>query len=692
MINPQTELRQLLRRAGYAPLPLYGKRPTFEDWTKRTSISAEEIAQWEISWPDSRNTGILTRNCPACDIDIMVEPAAVAVEELARDRFAERGYFMVRTGQAPKRAILFRTDEPFKKIATPALIAPDGSTDQKVEFLADGQQLVVFGRHPKTGKYYSWIGGEPGNIRLEDLPHISAEVARQFVADATQLLITEHGFKLVKEKTTGNGPDLESASPPADWDELIGNILAGAGLHDSQRDLAASCVAKGYKDVDTANLLRALMRKSAAARDDRWLDRYNDIGELVRSARAKYGEEQGSSAATDLRSTLRAYAPRSFSEIPRRHWLHAGHYIRQQVVMTVAPGGYGKTTLILCNTTEMCTQKGLIGPAPMEGPLRVLYWNAEDPEDEVERRIAAICIHYQIDPTLLGGYLFLGSKISNGERLAKVERKTGEVILNKPLFAAVEQFIADNKIDCVIFDPLIAFHAVPENDNSAMEKLVKAGFEQLATTQNCCVELSQHTRKNTQGELTADDSRGASAITFAARSVRVLNRMSVAEAEMPKIEPEERRHYLRASRDKTNLAPPGKATWVHLIGVELPNGDGGLHGDNVQVATAWDYPQPFAGMSSDDMRFARDLVRDNPNFRADPRSPEWFGIPLAARLKLNPNNKGDRKRISTIIRTWVANKALAIELRRDEKRREREFVVLGPWNDDAAAQDDVDGT
>ena len=225
-----------------------------------------------------------------------------------------------------------------------------------------------------------------------------------------------------------------------------------------------------------------------------------------------------------------------------------------------------------------------------------------------------------------------------------------------------------------------------------MEKLVKAGFEQLAAAQNCCVELSQHTRKGNQGELTADDSRGASAITFAARSVRVLNRMTVAEADVPKIEPEERRHYLRVGRDKTNLAPPGKATWIHLVGVELPNGAGGLHGDNVQVATAWDYPQPFAGMSSDDMRFARALVRDNPNFRADPRSPEWFGIPLAARLKLNPNNKGDRKRISAIVRTWVANKALAIELRRDEKRRERGFVVLGPWNDDAATQDDLDST
>ena len=172
-------------------------------------------------------------------------------------------------------------------------------------------------------------------------------------------------------------------------------------LHDSTRDLAASCVAKGYRDADTATLLRSLLRSSAAPRDDRWLDRYNGIAGLVHSAREKYGKGQGSSTANDLRSTLRAYVPRPFSEIPRRQWLHAGHYIRQQVVMTIAPGGYGKTALILCNTIEMCTGKGLIGPGPIGGPVRVLYWNAEDPEEEVERRIAALCVHYQIDAKVL---------------------------------------------------------------------------------------------------------------------------------------------------------------------------------------------------------------------------------------------------------------------------------------------------
>ena len=47
--------------------------------------------------------------------------------------------------------------------------------------------------------------------------------------------------------------------------------------------------------------------------------------------------------------------------------------------------------------------------------------------------------------------------------------------------------------------------------------------------------------------------------------------MTSEEAELPKIAPEERRHYLRVLRDKTNLAPPGKATWIRLVSVELPD-------------------------------------------------------------------------------------------------------------------------
>jgi hypothetical protein len=81
----------------------------------------------EQVWPDAINTGALTRNTPTLDLDIMHEPAAVAVEEFIGEYFEERGPILVRFGKAPKRAILFPTDTPFRKITAP-LIAPNGIT------------------------------------------------------------------------------------------------------------------------------------------------------------------------------------------------------------------------------------------------------------------------------------------------------------------------------------------------------------------------------------------------------------------------------------------------------------------------------------------------------------------------------------------------------------------------------------
>jgi hypothetical protein len=50
-------------------------------------------------------------------------------------------------------------------------------------------------------------------------------------------------------------------------------------------------------------------------------------------------------------------------------------------------------------------------------------------------------------------------------------------------------------------------------------------------------------------------------------------------------------------------------------------------------------------------------------------------------------DKGDRKRLSTIIRTWVTNKALAVELRRGRDPSRARIRGSGPWSGDAAAED-----
>src|SRR4029077_2303543 len=98
-LSAQTELRSQLLRGGYSPIPLQGKIPPMEGWQQKTQTNNDEIKLWSNLYPYCGNTGILTRLSPTIDIDIMDQAAAEAVEELARDRFEERGWFLVRIGK-----------------------------------------------------------------------------------------------------------------------------------------------------------------------------------------------------------------------------------------------------------------------------------------------------------------------------------------------------------------------------------------------------------------------------------------------------------------------------------------------------------------------------------------------------------------------------------------------------------------
>jgi hypothetical protein len=193
-----TAVRKRLLASGFLPIPVNGKKPLLPGWP---DIKATDplIHGWEREYPDALNTGILTRTTPVFDIDILNAEAAEAVEALARERFEERGYFLTRTGLAPKRAILFRVDVPFEKIRC-VLMPANGAAAQKLELLGRGQQVVVKGIHPDTGQPYMWHGGEPGQIRHEELPYITREEAGALVADAARLLVEEFGYAEITEK------------------------------------------------------------------------------------------------------------------------------------------------------------------------------------------------------------------------------------------------------------------------------------------------------------------------------------------------------------------------------------------------------------------------------------------------------------------------------------------------------------
>src|SRR6516162_5141845 len=199
-----TALRKRLLTAGYMPLPCNGKAPPIPGWQDILATS-KLIDSWERRYPDATNTGVLTDISPAIDIDITHPDAAAAIEALAREHFEERGYILVRFGKAPKRAILLRTNEPFNKIVRKFAL-PDGS-EQRIEIMANGQQVVCYGLHKDTQQPYGWHGGEPGAVKREDLPYVRQADMEAFIDAAAELLIKEFGFVPVENNVKANRND-----------------------------------------------------------------------------------------------------------------------------------------------------------------------------------------------------------------------------------------------------------------------------------------------------------------------------------------------------------------------------------------------------------------------------------------------------------------------------------------------------
>lgn len=99
----------------------------------------------------------------AFDIDVADENTALAVRQMVEDICGPTP--LIRVGQAPKLAMIYRSASPIVPIRLPIF-----------DILGMGCQLVGYGQHPKTGGTYNWIGeGAPHITPLETVPSVSQE-------------------------------------------------------------------------------------------------------------------------------------------------------------------------------------------------------------------------------------------------------------------------------------------------------------------------------------------------------------------------------------------------------------------------------------------------------------------------------------------------------------------------------------
>lgn len=363
-------------------------------------------------------------------------------------------------------------------------------------------------------------------------------------------------------------------------------------------------------------------------------------------------------------------------QIPRREWLYGRHLIRKYLSATFAPGGVGKTALEIATALALVTGRNLLGEW-VAGPACVWLWNGEDPTEEMERRIAAACIHYGVDPEDIGDRLFLDSGRETPIKVASTQR--GDLKIATPVVAELVATIRQNKIDVLIVDPFVESHNVPENDNPAINAVARQ-FAYIADETGCAVELVHHVRKAMSGstaEFTVDDARGAGSLIAAARSARVLNRMTKDEAEKAGVE--NHRLYFRATNGKGNLAPPAEdSTWFRLEDIALPNGPLGEPGDQVGVVTRWTWPEPFEDVTAADLLRVQQAF-DGKRYRKDMQSKEWVGRVVADALGLDANDKRQRERIRGMLKAWTETGALVEVTGKDSKGNERPFLEVGEW-------------
>ena len=281
--------------------------------------------------------------------------------------------------------------------------------------------------------------------------------------------------------------------------------------------------------------------------------------------------------------SIRPFVPFDLTTLPPRQWLYGKHYQRRTVSATIAPGGFGKTTLGMVEAVAMATCRNLLDEQPTER-LRVWYHNGEDNLEELNRRLGAICLHYKIPQEELQGWFFM---TSGNEVPLRVANGYSDLKIDQPLIKCIEGEIASNKIDIALLDPLITLHGVSEQDNSKMDTVVRI-FAGIADAEDCAIGLAHHTRKLPPGsrgdDYVADDMRGASATKDAVRAARMLNQMTAKDASDAGIPEHERTSYFRVDRVKGNNAAPDKAVWRRFVNIELPNTD------NVGVVVPWLFP------------------------------------------------------------------------------------------------------
>ena len=156
------------------------------------------------------------------------------------------------------RAIPLRTDKPFAKIVY-RFRDPHGR-QHKIEVLAEGQQVIVAGRHPDTKKPYTWRGTDLWNVPHADLPETTEDELVAFLDIVAEQLGEHFGFVRATEIAHGANGGAGAHNEPVRLEDELDDIAAG-NIHVTQLRATSSMLRSGTSVAETvAEVLAATER------------------------------------------------------------------------------------------------------------------------------------------------------------------------------------------------------------------------------------------------------------------------------------------------------------------------------------------------------------------------------------------------------------------------------------------------
>jgi len=201
----------------------------------------------------------------------------------------------------------------------------------------------------------------------------------------------------------------------------------------------------------------------------------------------------------------------------------------EDVGVFVAPGGTGKTTLLLFQVIHIVLGRALFGHEVLApGPVVIL--TAEDNRETLVARLRLMCGEMGLTEDEMRSVredVIITDVSGLGIKLTTV---TKDVVMPSASLDKLVVEVGALSPSLLVVDPMVSFGVGESRVNDAEQGLIDAA-RRIRNVARCCVLYVHHTGKQNARDKTTDQysGRGGSALSDGARMIHVLQRMTADE-------------------------------------------------------------------------------------------------------------------------------------------------------------------